>query len=133
MERNTTTSFPEPRAALATTKDTVALSVLSFEIVQLTTNFPAMGSTLLSTDVIDRMVHVGERVAGHAAPGGQVGRSAGIAGGQLQDRAGLQRLHPEAQLQHEVAAAHAAGVPFDVRRRSGGGRSRDVRHRSGAA
>ena len=44
MLRNTIVSFSDPSAALATTKATVALSVLSLAHVRLTQNFPAMCS-----------------------------------------------------------------------------------------
>src|SRR4029077_3113133 len=65
--RNTSVSLPEPSAALATTKATVALSLLSLAWVRLTQNRLAM-SVLLSTDEIHGMLLRNQRVTGHPAP-----------------------------------------------------------------
>src|SRR6266852_3649448 len=79
--RNTSVSLPEPAAALASTKATVALSLLSLAWVRFTQNRLAM-SVLLSTDEIHGGLVRNERVAGHPAPCRQVLGRAGIAGDQ---------------------------------------------------
>src|SRR5262245_40062644 len=81
--RNTSVSLPEPTAALATTKATVALSPLSLAWVRLTQNRLAM-SVLLSTDEIHGMLLPDQRVTGQAAPRRQILGRAGVAGDQAQ-------------------------------------------------
>src|SRR4029079_14145848 len=113
MLRKTSVSLPEPRAALANTKDTLALSALSLACVRLTQNRLAI-SVLLSLDQVHGVLLVHERVPGHATPRRDVGRRSGIQRGQLQYLTGRQRLHAPSQRQHEVAAAEVTRVPLRV-------------------
>ena len=77
MLRNTSVSLSEPTAALATTKATVALSVLSFAAVRLTQNCRARHLSLLSSsDEVHGMLGLHELVAGQPAPCRQVRRRA---------------------------------------------------------
>src|SRR5690348_17014969 len=50
-------------------------------------------------------------MAGHATPGGQVLDRAGIGRDEMEQRSRRQVRHPEAQLQHELPAAHGSRVP----------------------
>ena len=54
-------------------------------------------------------------MTGEPTPRGQVGRRAGIERDETEHGAGLERLHPESQLQDEVPAAEVAGIPGGVR------------------
>ena len=92
MLRNTSVSLSEPTAALATTKATVALSVLSFEWVRLTQNLPGHDSApFLSADEVDGGRRRHERVSRQPAPRGHVGRRARV---ERDDLEHLPRLEP---------------------------------------
>src|SRR6266446_6759554 len=93
--RNTSVSLPDPTAALATTKATVALSLLSLAWVRLTQNRLAM--SLLLSYQIHGMLLGNQRVAGHAAPRREILGRAGIAGSQPQDLARAHRRETGAQ------------------------------------
>ena len=60
------------------------------------------------------MIRGHEGVTGETAPGGEIGTRARIDRHQTQQRAGLELLDPETQLQHELTAAEVAGVPGRV-------------------
>jgi len=60
------------------------------------------------------MLLMEERVAGQPAPGGHVGRRAGIQGDDLDDLARPHAVEPALELEHELAAAEVAGIPFVV-------------------
>ncbi len=60
------------------------------------------------------MLLMEERVAGQPAPGGHVGRRAGIQGDDLDDLARPHAVEPALELEHELAAAEVAGIPFLV-------------------
>src|SRR5215470_17331666 len=81
--RNTSDSFPEPAAALATTKPTVALSVLSLAWVMLTQNLLAMIQSSLR-----RMRYTGCSVATRVCPvmRHHAGMSAGAPGSRATSR-----------------------------------------------
>ena len=60
------------------------------------------------------MLLMAERVAGQPAPGGHVGRRAGIEGDDPDDLARPHPVEPALELEHELAAAEVAGIPFFV-------------------
>ena len=60
------------------------------------------------------MLLLEERVPGQPAPGGYVGRRAGIEGDDLDDLARPHPAEPALELEHELTAAEVAGIPFVV-------------------
>src|SRR4029077_12190727 len=80
-------------------------------------------SVLLSTDLVDGMLLCDQRVAGHAAPGRNIGPRAGVVRGEPQELPRFHCLHAQAKLEHEIAAAEITRIPLGV----GGARSRRTR------
>jgi hypothetical protein len=55
-----------------------------------------------------------QRVAGHAAPGRNIGPRAGVARSEQQELPRFHCLHAQAKLEYEITAAEIARIPLGV-------------------
>src|ERR671924_581937 len=119
MLRKTSVSLPEPSAAFASTKPTVARSVSSLLCVRFTQNFaaitqPPCGSAILAANAVHRRLRRQQRVSCEPAPGRHILGGTRVVCDETQHLTRPHRFHASAQPQQQDAARKILGVPDDV-------------------